>query len=168
MKSLALSITLIITFAQSTKVETSYDKDKDLTTVRLGPVKLSGEKNRYHSLEFTLSHRYPGQTSTTPKQIYFDLISVVKARRLNTDLFVVFIVDGKTVHFSSNRSAILNPVPGRLWIGERMIFTIAAADFREIVNAKTVSIKMGDVIFNFNKEAREALKEFDTAVQGPH
>jgi hypothetical protein len=147
------------------KVETRFDEQKNLSTQSLGPVRLSGPKNRYHSLDFSLSRSYEGTASTAPDRINFELVSVVKARLLNSDLYVVFVVDGKQVHFSSNRSAIRNPVPGRLWIGERMIFSIPIEDFLKITNAEKLSLKMGADVFDFNDTSREALRVFLAAVR---
>src|SRR5215510_12813001 len=81
----------------------NYDSAKDVTTVVMSPEKLSGPKGRYHSLTFALSYSYPGQAPTSPKDYNLELVSVVKDRTLNSDLYVVFVVDGKEIHFSSNR-----------------------------------------------------------------
>jgi hypothetical protein len=35
----------------SAKIETTYDSARDKTTVRLAPVKISGDKDKYHSLQ---------------------------------------------------------------------------------------------------------------------
>ena len=147
------------------KVETRFDEQKNLTTQSLGPVRLSGPKYRYQSLDFSLSRSYDGTTPTTPDRINFELVSVVKARLLNSDLYVVFVVDGKQIHFSSNRSAIRNPVPGRLWIGERMIFSIPYDDFARITNAEKLSLKMGGDVFDFAETTRKALHAFLAAVK---
>ena len=156
-----LLLVCVTTIAQTpNKVETTFDEHKNLTTMKLGPVRLAGNNERYYSLDFTLIAEHPGRTKQTPERISFDLVSVVKARRLNTDLYVVFVVDGREVHFSSNRSAIRNPVPGRLWIGERMTFTISYDEFVKMTNAKKLSIKMGSISFDFDEEAKGALKSF--------
>ena len=160
-----ITILLILSFMSQSpqgalKVDVRFDEQKNLTTQSLGPVRLSGPKNRYHSLDFTLSRSYEGTTSTAPDTINFELVSVVKARLLNSDLYVVFVIDGKQVHFSSNRSAIRNPVPGRLWIGERMIFSIPYEDFVKITNAEKLSLKMGSEVFDFDTSAQKALRQF--------
>jgi hypothetical protein len=87
---------------------------------------------------------------------------VVKARRLNSDLYVVFVVDGKEIHYSSNRSAIRKPVRGKPWIGERMVFMIPREDFVKMAAAKTLSVKLGDVSFDFDqqREPIKAMSEF--------
>src|ERR1044071_7038778 len=103
------------------KLETTYDGASDKTTVRLPPVKLSGERAQYHSLHMSPSFSYPGKTPARPSIIDFELQTVVKGR-LRTDLYVLFIIDGEKVFMSSNRSAIKRPVPGRVWMGERLVF----------------------------------------------
>jgi hypothetical protein len=163
-----LLITSSVVCAQSTlKVETLFDEDKNLTTVRMGPVRLAAERDRYHSLDFSLSYQYPGHTFSIPQRINFDLVSVVKARRLNTDLYVVFVADSKPIHFSSNRSAVRNPVPGRLWIGERMVFLIPYEDFKKIATAGKLSIRMGSIEFDFGDEARESLRTLLATLKEP-
>ena len=127
----------------------NYDSVKNLTTVLMVPEELSGPKGRYHGLTFAVSYSYPGMTPTAPKEFALDLISVVKAKTLNSDLYVVFVVDGQEIHFSSNRNAIRNPVPGKPWIGERMVFRIPYEDFKKLASAKKLSVKLGEVSFDF-------------------
>jgi len=166
MKILIFVLVILCSPAQAQKKpETLYDAQKDLTTVRSQAIRLAREKDRYHSLEFTLSCEYPGRARVVTQRINFDLVSVVKARRLNTDLYVVFLVDGKEIHFSSNRSAVPNPVPGRLWVGERLVFLIPYEDFAKLINAKRVSIKMGTTTFDLNDEARDSMRVFINAVK---
>ena len=67
------------------KIETSYDADKDTTTVRLRPVQISGENGKYRSLQMTPAFSYSGKERRTPEIIDFELRTVVKGR-LDTDL----------------------------------------------------------------------------------
>ena len=83
------------------------------------------------------------------KEFDLELVSVVKARMLNSDLYVVFVVDGEEMHFGSNRNAIPNPVRGKPWIGERMVFRIPRDDFTKLASAKKLSVKIGSVSFDF-------------------
>src|SRR5258705_921821 len=149
----------------SSRIESVYDQKSDSTTIRLPSAKISGEKDRYHSLDFSLHYSYPGQTRRIPDRVNFELVSVVKARRLNSDLYVVFLVDGRPIHFSSNRSAIRNPVPGRLWVGERMIFHIPTEDFLKLVAAEKLGIRMGRVTFYLTEEQRDSLHFFANAIK---
>jgi hypothetical protein len=141
-------------------IKSTHDPVRDLTTVRSQSVHLSGDKDQYHSLDFTLHYSHPGKEPRIPERINFDLVSVVKARKLNSDLYVVFVVNGKPIHYSSNRSAIRNPVPGRLWVGERMVFLIPYDEFLKLAAAEKLSIKLGGVEVPFSGEARDAVRAF--------
>lgn len=165
--SALISTTACQIMAQTTtsRIESVYDQEKDLTTIRLPSAKISGEKDRYHRLDFSLHYSYPGQTRRIPDRVNFELVSVVKARRLNSDLYVVFLVDGKPIHFSSNRSAIRSPVPGRLWVGERMIFHIPTEDFLKLAAAEKSGIRMGNVTFDLSEEQRDSLRFFANAIK---
>jgi hypothetical protein len=167
----SLVLTLLIFFSlvcnQFTLTEISYDQIKDVTTVRLPSTELSGEKDRYHSLSFSIYYSYPGRTpAALPERVNFELISVVKARRLNPDLYVVFLADGKPIHFSSNRSAIRNPVRGRPWIGEKIVFLIPREEFLKLAAAKKLAIKMGDVTFDFDDESQAGVRELAKVLVG--
>jgi hypothetical protein len=169
MKILAVTLIILCAFvasvvAQQTNIETVYDAQKNLTTVRSPLMHLSDDKDKYHSLDFSLRYSYSGQVLRVPERINFDLVSVVKARKLNTDLYVVFLVDGKPIHFSSNRSAIRNPVRGRSWIGEQMIFLIPYEDFLKLAAADKLAIKLGGVTFELSPELRNSLRAFASTV----
>ena len=86
-------------------IETSYDSAGDKTTVRLTPVKISGEKGKYHSIHIAPSFSYPGRNFLKPETIDFELQTIVKTK-LKIDLYVVFVVDGETIFLSSNRSGV--------------------------------------------------------------
>ena len=157
-------ITAIILFVAAqdrfTLTEMTYDLVLDVTTVRQPAEKFSGPKDRYHSLSYSLAYSYPGRTPSPPKDVQFELISVVKARQLNTDLYVVFVVDGKEIHYGSNRRAIPKPVRGRPWIGESMVFAVPREEFLKMADAEKLGVKLGGVSFEFNEDARYDIKEF--------
>lgn len=150
--------TVVSAHEQSAKVEGSYDAEKDETTVRLLPVKISGGRGKYVSLHMSPSFKFPGRSLLEPTIIDFELQTVVKGR-LRTDLYVVFIIDGKTVFLSSNRWAIKRPVPGRVWTGERLVFRMPYETYVRMANSKTFEIKFDDVRFPVGEAQKEALRE---------
>lgn len=160
LKALVFTLVASLALNQIPLTETVYDRTKNVTTVRLPSTKLSGPKGRYHSLSYSIDYSYPGKVPTPSERVKFELTSVVKARRLNPDLYVVFVADGKPIHFSSNRSAIRNPVRGRPWIGEKLVFLIPREDFLKLAAAETLAIKMGDVTFEFSEELRDGVRSF--------
>jgi hypothetical protein len=143
---------------QSETVEITYDKAKDRRTVRLAPVQISGEMGKYRSIHMSPSFSFPGQRFAKPSVIDFELQTVVKGR-LSSDLYVVFVIDGETVFLSSNRWAVKRPVPGRVWVGERLVFRMLYETFLRITKARTFAIKFDGVEFSVGDTQKQALSE---------
>jgi len=144
---------------QAAKIETTYDSIKDRTTVRLAPVQISGEKDKYHSLQMAPSFSFPGREPERPDIIDFELQTIVKASFLDSDLYVVFIVDGETIFLSSSRRAIMRPVPGRRWVGEQLIFNMPYEMLVKITKAKKFEIKFDGVKFEVGEPQMQTLRE---------
>lgn len=145
--------------AQTAKIETTYDGSKDRTTIGLAPIQISDEKDKYHSLHMSPSFSFSGRQSQRPSIIDFELQTVVKASLLDSDLYVVFIVDGETIYLSSSRWAILRPAPGRRWVGERLVFRMPFETFLKITRSKTFEIKFDAVKFEVGESQMQALRE---------
>jgi len=143
---------------QPENVEITYDKAKDQTTVRLAPVQVSGEMGKYRSIHMSPYFSFPGRRPSTPSIIDFELQTVVKGR-LSTDLYVVFVIDGETVFLSSNRWAVKRPVPGRVWVGERLVFRMPYETFLKITKARTFAIKFDGVEFPVSDTQKQALSK---------
>lgn len=141
------------------RIETTYDSDKDKTTVRLLPVQISGDRNQYHSVHIAPSFSYPGREFKKPDAIEFEVQTVVKTK-LKIDLYVVFVIDGETIFLSSNRSAVKRPVPGKRWVGERLIFRMPYETLMKIKMARTFEIKMDSVRFPLSEAVLEQVQEF--------
>jgi hypothetical protein len=161
---LTIAASIAAAFGQQTRdeipgFETTYDNVKKQTTVRLLPVKISGEKDKYYSLHMSPSFSYEGQTPVTPSIIEFELQTVVKGR-LSTDLYVVFIIDGETIFLSSSRWAVKRPVPGRVWMGERLVFRMPYETLLKVARAKKLEIKMDAVRFAFGETQLHAIRDF--------
>lgn len=156
--SFIVSLLVFVVPQDLERLEMVPDPKNATTTVRLRSTQVSGPKDRYHSLAFSIDYSYPTRWPAPPATVNFELVSVVRARKLNTDLYVVFIVDGKEIHFSSNRSAIKRPVPGKSWVGERMVFLIPYEQFKKLAQANTLSVKLGGVTFDFDDDMRAGIK----------
>lgn len=150
---------------QERSINVNYNLDTEVTTARLVRFRIADNNDRYHSLDLSAFYTYSRKSPQTDPKVELELYSVVKARTLNSDLYVVFVLDDKEVHFGSNRSAIRNPVPGRLWIGERMVFPIPLEDYRKLAAAKELAIKMGAVRFDLDEDARRSLKAFAETIK---
>jgi len=182
-KSLLVALTLLATvsYAQilptvakplqaDLKIDTSYDTSTDKTTVRLAPVQISGENGKYRSLHMSPAFTYRGKELRTPDIIDFELRTVIKGR-LDTDLYVLFVIDGEKVFLSSNRWAIKRPVPGRVWMGERLVFRMPYETFVKITKAKTLELRFDEVKFSLSEEHLRILRAFAEHMQlstNPH
>lgn len=163
--SLIVSLLVVVIPQDELKgIDNVLDENTKIRTLRLRSIPISGPKDRYHSLAFSIYALYRADWTERPDIVYFELVSVVKARKLNTDLYVVFVVDGKELHFSSNRSAIRRPVRGKPWIGEKMVFRIPREQFLMMGGAKTFSVKLGNVTFDFDDEMRAAINRMTRLV----
>lgn len=146
------------------KIETNYDREKDRTTVRLLPVQISAEKDKYYSIHIAPSFSHPGRQFVKPEIIDFEVRTVVKTK-LKVDLYVVFVVDGETIFLSSNRSAVRNPVRGKRWIGERLVFRMPYETFLKITRAKVVEIRMDGLRVPIEDAALEQVLNFARCLQ---
>ena len=139
-------------------INIAYDQKTDKTTVGLVPTKISGPNEKYQSLHMAPSFSYSGTQAKRPEFIDFELKSVVRGR-LDTDLYVQFVIEGEKIFLSSNRWAIKRPVPGRVWMGERLVFRMPYEIFAKVANAKSVEIKFDAVRFPVSEEHLQALRK---------
>lgn len=142
------------------RTETTYDAIKDRTTVRLAPIKISGEKDQYHSLHLAPAFSFPGHKLQTPAIIDFELQLVVKRKLLDSDLYVDFLIDGEKIFLSSSRWAVKHPVPGRLWMGERLVFRMPYETYLKLAQAKIALVRFEGLAFEFDNNQRSLLKAF--------
>ncbi len=162
---IALFLLSTTIFAQeSGTIITAHDQGKNITTVKVVPVKISADKDKYHSLHISPAFSYPGHQPRLPETIDFELQTVVKGK-LRVDLYVVFIVDGETIFLSSSRSGIKRPVPGRRWMGERLVFRMLYQTFLKMAAAKTIAVKLDAVQFEFGEEPMKAIRDFAKHIQ---
>jgi hypothetical protein len=153
------------TLQESAEIETTYHETKDKTTIRLAPVKIFSGQDKYVSLHMSPSFSFPGRRLlATPAIIDFELRTVVRGR-LSTDLYVIFLVDSEKIFLSSNRSAIQRPVPGRIWMGERLVFRMPYETFVKITKATTLEIKFDATTFAVGEKEKQALRNFLTYIK---
>lgn len=97
--------------AQTVTPKIEITQKDGVTIVRMEPLKISGAKDEYHSLHFAISFKYSGEKLPTPEHVDFEIQTIAKRHTLNSDLYVVFLIDGETLHLSSSRWAVKNPFP---------------------------------------------------------
>jgi hypothetical protein len=72
------------------------------------------------------------------------------------------MIDGEKVFLSSSRWAIKRPVPGRVWMGERLVFRMPYETFVRITKANSFEIKFDAVTFSLGETQKQALRDFLT------
>ena len=147
------------------RIVANYDSSKNRTTVRLAPAQFAGPKDKYDRLSFSVFYTYAGHAKRIPEMLSFELLTVVKARQLDSDLYVVFLVDGEEIFLSSDRSAVLNPVPGKRWIGERLVFRLPYETFLKFAHAKDLAVRLDGIQFDFGTEHRYSIREFERYIK---
>ena len=157
---LSFCILLLLTTCSGSVAQTpavsSTVKD-GFTLVAMEPLKISGAKDEYYSLHLGLS--YKSNESKTPETVDFEIQTVVKKRKLNPDLYIVFLIEGDEVFLSSDRRAVKNPVPGRRWFGERIVMRMPIATYLKLTDAKSGVIRMGRTRFELSAEQKTAMKK---------
>lgn len=146
------------------QIETTYDDTKDKTTVRLTPVQISHDKAQYHSIHIAPAFSYSGHEFKKPEIVDFEVQTVVKTK-LKIDLYVVFVVDGESIFLSSNRWAVKRPIPGKRWIGERLVFRMPYETLMKIAKASAVAIKMDGVEFPFSESVVDQIRVFEKRLE---
>lgn len=141
-------------------ISTTLDALKNRTTVRLAPAQFAGERGKYHSLKFSVFYSYPGKMKRQPETLSLEILTVVKASKLDPDLYVVFLVDGEEVFLSSDRSAIPNPVRGKRWASERLVFRLPHETFLKFSRAKNLTVRFDGELFDFAEVHLHSLREF--------
>jgi hypothetical protein len=151
---------VVITTQEIGKIESTYDEAKDRTTVKLARVRISSGQDKYVSLHMSPSFSFTGRRLlATPAIIDFELQTVVRGR-LRTDLYVVFMIAGEKVFLSSSRWAVRRPIPGRVWMGERLVFRMPYETFVKITKATTFEIKFDATTFSVGDQEKQALRDF--------
>src|SRR5687768_14254061 len=141
------------------QIETIYDDKRDKTTVRLKPVQIGSNKAQYHSVHIAPAFSYPGLEFKKPESVDFEVQTVVKTK-LKIDLYVVFVIDGETIFLSSARRAVKRTVPGKRWVGERLVFRMPYETLMKVTKARVVEIKMDGVVFPVTEQALEHIRVF--------
>ena len=141
------------------QIETIYDDKRDKTTVRLKPVQIGSNKAQYHSVHIAPAFSYPGHEFKKPESVDFEVQTVVKTK-LKIDLYVVFVIDGETIFLSSARRAVKRTVPGKRWVGERLVFRMPYETLMKVTKARVVEIKMDGVVFPVTEPALEHIRVF--------
>ncbi len=137
------------------------------TKTTLGPVKIGGPKDKYKAIYLTAWFEKTVGGSGVPDFVRFDLLSVVKRRSLDVDLYVQLIADGRKLAPGSNRWAVKNIERDPRVIGERMEMKMSIEEFRSIANAKNLTVKYDAIPFEVSDQVLAGLRELAKQIPSP-
>ena len=137
------------------------------TKTTLGPVKIGGPKDKYKAIYLTAWFEKTVGGSGVPDFVRFDLLSVVKRRSLDVDLYVQLIADGRKLAPGSNRWAVKNIERDPRVIGERMEMKMSIEEFRSIANAKNLTVKYDAIPFEVSDQVLAGLRELAKRIPSP-
>ena len=157
------------------KVETSYDRVKEITTVRLSPMQVYGEplaSPHYiggDEASLNASFTYSGRTlRAQPKRVLFSLTSTSQDWKYTDFRKLTALVDGKHLtlgslervpSFTVNASANANSDD---YVSQGIAISLTYKTFLRIANGKKVQIRMGPREFVLEKNHLEALRYLAT------
>ena len=160
-------------FAHNGKTETSYDRIRDTTTVRLDPMQLYGEpleSSNYVGSDagrFYASFTYRGRTlATPPERILITLISTSQDWKYTDFRQPTALVDGKSLklgpleHLPSFTVKAPANSNSEDYVSEEIAISVPYKTFLRITNGKEVRIRMGPREFKLKETHLEALREF--------
>jgi hypothetical protein len=159
-------------FAQSWKIETSYDQTKDTTTVGLAPMQVYGEplgSAKYmggDEARFYASFTYHGQAlSARPERVLVSLISTSGDWKYTDFRKLTASVDGKRLKLGPlvRAPSFTVSAPSDLSVNDSTRQEIAVSlpygTFLRIANGKKVRIRMGPREFRLEESHLEALRD---------
>jgi hypothetical protein len=157
------------------RVETSYDQVKQITTVRLNPMQVYGEpltSSQYiggDEASFNASFAYSGRTlRAQPKRVLFSLTSTSQDWKYTDFRKLTALVDGKRLNlgplehvpsFTVNVSANANSDD---FVRQGIAISLPYKTFLRIANGTKVQIRMGPREFVLEKTHLEALRDLAT------
>ena len=160
-----------------TKVETSYDAQKNETQARIGPLELYRPPGgisaglNYERVDLLISFSYPGKKIVTPRTVTLTVYSATVARnQFEHERNISVLTDSGNHDFgdleilSSNESRVNTrdsyPLVAATVHYEVVRKAIPFDDFAQIAEAKTAQIKLADRKFKLAKEHLEAFRNF--------
>lgn len=154
-------------FNHKESIETSYDRFKDVTVVRL-EMELRKHSDDYIGpapLALTIAFAYQGQRLVTaPSQIYFslqksfdkDLLEYNPRPELRSQ--AIFLTDDKRISVVANTNREYHTFWGRYYV-DSFNFSLPYDAFLLLVNSKKVEAQIANIELALNEEQLEALRD---------
>lgn len=144
------------TFNHSEEIVTEYDHAKNLTTVRLKPMRVANDSAGEQSLAVLFV--YSGNTPSRPSFITFQIISIASQWQFRNSRELVLFIDGKRASYGEMSYDISRVVNNNA--AESISLNLQPEDFHRVSNAKKVEGMIGQKVFVLQEKQLEALRDF--------
>ncbi|MDQ3819832.1 MAG: hypothetical protein M3362_19455 [Acidobacteriota bacterium] len=141
-------------YKHADKIETTFDQAKNITTVRLGRMRVLDTAN---FLELTLFYTYPGQTPATPKNVALGIMARTPDGHFSNKRELVVKADKYILKFG--QMELLQNIPFGGGSTQVLATTVPYDVFLRIANAKNIEMKLGDVEFLIKDDQLEAIRD---------
>ncbi len=163
----AVIVLALVPFQKPGKIETSYDKFKDRTTVETNYMRVAGSDWNSNPLEIAARLNYPGQTPSKPRLAILYFYSATKTWRFKTEPTVLLLVDGervdlgKAVLMDQDIHADRYSVSVREYLGVAVPFST----FEKIAGASSVEMQLGEIEFGLSDKVLATFRELAQRVR---
>jgi hypothetical protein len=173
LKHLVLSAVVILTCAvwsmaqEEGKIETTYDRFDDVTTVTLDFMQVKQGRYGYDGILINATFRCPGKVqSCKPQRAYMGVSIVLKDTAYDAPANLTVLADDERFPLG-NMLRLKTDTALEQWnlIATVFMVPIPADDFIRIARAKQVEMRIDRTEFELSKEHRSKLYEFASSIQ---
>lgn len=147
-------------FNHKVKIETSYDKFKDISSVETDYMKVF--RGRQHYVSLAAGFRYTGFSLTTPRYVILFIGSESKEWKYLNPPDMLVIADGQRLNLGTMKrvdSDIRTFRGAGTALFEYLSLAIPYESYLQVVNSRTVEMQIGEAEFALKEEHHEALRD---------
>lgn len=142
-------------FSHNEEIVTELDHLKNITTVRLKPMRIANDSTGEQNLAALFV--YSGNTPTRPDFITFQIISISSQWQFRNGRELVLFIDGQRASYGEMNNDISRIVNNSA--AESISLNLQFEDFKRISNAKKVEGTIGQKVFVLQEKQLEALRD---------
>lgn len=155
----------LVLSASAQKLSTTYDKFKDVTTIRAKDAEIVGSpKGGY--VRFNVLARYPGQTKATPDHVLLVFQSHSREWRFLRSNMLILLVDGEAYDVGRpTRDSGIDTGRYTSGVWEHLYYRLPIGDAERIAKATNVEMQLGPMEAKWKPDNIAILREVVNAVR---
>lgn len=150
--------------AKPEKIDVTYDRFKDRTTVETDYMRVAGSDWNSNPLEIAARFTYPGKTVSKPQYVILFFYSATKTWRFKTAPTLIALVDGESLDLgrATLTDQDIHTDTYSVSVREYLAAVIPFDTFLKIKNARTVEMQLGTTEFRLNEKVLVTFRELAT------